>query len=326
MQKLFLFGILLFLVSSARSQGHTTDTIPDNGFDSTEVLKELMALLDSAKTPASYFSVEAGVGNRLFSIHNNRLNARQSSISTLVYTPSSGYFHKSGLSLSAGAYLLNEKDNGFGASQYSLMPAYSLLNNDAVGFSFSYTHLFVKDYFSPYASPIQNDFYTAFSYKKSWIKPGIAAGYSTGIYKQVIEKDTTIGLIRRRLYDSTTNNLRSFSMMLSASHDFEWEHIFSSNDGFLFTPSVILNFGSYNINVTHKTNAPNFVNNLIKRGRLPKLITSNFRAESAGINLNCNYSIGNFSFSPQLYLDYYLQETDSDKFTQSFNFSAGYIF
>jgi hypothetical protein len=325
MQKSFLFWVLIFLFS-VRSFGQTPDTSKDNGFDSTAVLKELMALLGDAKIPASYFSVEAGVGNRLFSVHNNRLNARQYSISTLVYTPSVGYFHKSGLSLSAGAYLLNDKDIGFGASQYSLIPSYNLMSNDAFGFSVSYTHLFVKDYFSPYASPIQNDFYTALSYKKTWIEPGIAAGYSTGIYKQVIEKDTTIGPISRRLYDSTTNNLRSFSMMLSASHHFEWMRIFGKDDGFLFTPSVILNFGSYNINVTHKTNAPNLVNTLIKRGRLPKLITSNFRTESLGLNLNCNYVIGDFSFSPQLYLDYYFPETDSDKFTQSFNFSVSYIF
>jgi hypothetical protein len=206
------------------------------------------------------------------------------------------------------------------------MPAFDLLNNDEFGFSFSYTHYFVKDYFSSYASPIQNDFYTSFSYKKTWIEPGIAAGYSTGIYKQSVVKDSTIGVIRRRLYDSATFNLRSFSMMLSASHDFEWQHIFDNDDAFLFTPAVILNFGSYNMNVTHKTNAPNFVNKLIKRGRLPKFITSNFQAESLGFNLNCNYSIGNFSFSPQLYLDYYLHESDSDRFTQSFNFLVGYVF
>lgn len=325
MQKSFLFGILLFLFST-RSLSQTTDTMLNDGFDSTAVLNELIALLDSLKTPTSYFSVEAGVGNRLFSVHNNRLNAKQSSISTLVYTPSVGYFHKSGLSMSAGAYLLNGKDHGFGATQYSLMPAYNLLNNDAIGFSFSYTHYFVNDYYSSYASPIQNDFYTAFSYKKTWIEPGIAAGYSTGTYKQAFIKDSAIGVIRRRLYDSATFNLQSVSAMLSASHDFEWENVLGSDDEFLFTPSVILNLGSYNINVTHKTNAPNLVNKLIETGRLPKLITSNFRAESVGLNLNCNYSIGNFSFSPQWYLDYYLQETDLDKFTQSFNFSVGYIF
>ena len=325
MKKFFLFISLLF-VFSITSIGQTTDTTFDQGFDSTLVLKELMNLLDSIKTPTSYLSLEASVGNRIFSVHNNRLNAAQSSISTLVYTPSIGYFHKSGLSLSAAACLLNDKDKGFGPSQYSIMPSYDLLNNDAVGFSFSYTHYFIKDYFSPYSSPVQNDFYTSISYKKTWIKPGIAAGYSTGVYKQVMTKDSISGIIRRRLYDSATFNLRSFGMMLSASHDFEWSHIFGRDDGFLFTPSVILNFGSYDINVTHKTNAPLLVKTLINWGRLPKLITSNFRAESVGINMNFNYGIGSFSFSPQIYLDYYLPETDLNRFTQSFIFSAGYIF
>jgi hypothetical protein len=303
-----------------------TDTSLNTELDSAAVLKELMTLLDAVKTPTSYFSAEAGMGNRLFSVHNNRLNARQSSISTLVYTPSIGYFHKSGLSLSAGAYLLNDKGKGFGASQYAVTPAFDLLNNDAIGFSASYTHTFVKDYFSMYASPVQNDFYAALSYKKFWIKPGIAAGYSNGMYKQIFEKDTTIGAIRRRLYDSATFHLNSLSMMLSAGHDFEWEKVFKKGDGLLFSPSVILNFGSYKIDVDHKTNAPLLLNRLIKRGRLPKLITSDFRTESIGLNLNLSYSIGNFSFSPQLYLDYYLPESDTDKFTSSFNFSVAYIF
>jgi hypothetical protein len=150
--------------------------------------------------------------------------------------------------------------------------------------------------------------------------------YSTGFYQQVIEKDTSFGSIRRRLYDSTTNYLSSFSMLLSASHHFEWMHILDKDDGFLFTPSLILNFGFYKIDVTHKTNAPNLVNYLIKRGRLSKLITSNFCAESLGLNRNCNYVIGDFSFSPPLFLDYYFPETDSDQFTQSFNFSVASIF
>jgi len=309
-----------------KSFAQTPDSSQYPSFDSAAVLKDLMALLDSIKAPASYFSLEAGVGNRLFSISNNRLNATQTSIKTLVYTPSVGYFHKSGLSLSAGVYLLHDKSKGFTASQYSLTPAYDLLNNEHIGFSFSYTHLFVKDYFSPYASPVQNDFYTTLSYKKSWIKPGISVGYSTGKYKQLAVKDTMIGLIKYHLYDSTTFNLKSTSVMLSASHDFEWKNILSKEDDFLFAPSLILNAGSYTIDVTHKTNVPNLVNFLIKRGRLPKLITSKFQAESAGLNLNCMYSTGNFSFSPQAYFDYYLHETDSDKFTSTFNFSVSYIF
>jgi hypothetical protein len=325
MQKSFLL-IMLLCFFSKTGMAQTKDTTVEKELDSAAVLKELMTLMDAIKAPSSYFSAEAGLGNRLFSVHNNRLNARQSSVSTLVYTPSAGYFYKNGLSLSAGVYLLNDKDKGFGASQYSLTPAFDLLNSNTWGFSISYTHYFVKDYFSIYASPVQNDFYTSLSYKKSWIKPCIAAGYSMGMYKQFFFKDTITGSIRRRLYDSATFHLKSYSMMVSAGHDFEWRGVLGSNDELLFTPSVILNFGSYNIDVTHKTNAPNLLNFLIKKGRLPKLITSNFRTESAGLSLDLNYTVGSFSFSPQWYLDYYLPESDSDKFTQSFNFSVGYIF
>jgi len=222
--------------------------------------------------------------------------------------------------------LLNDKTKGFGASQFSLMPGYDLLNNNRWAFSISYTHYFIKDYFSIYSSPVQNDFYTSLSYKKSWIKPGIAAGYSTGKYKQVFVRDSILGTIRRRLYDSATFNLRSFSTIFSAGHDFDWQNVFTRDDGLIFTSSFVLNFGSYNIGIIHKTNAPHLLDRLINRGRFPKIIASNFRAESVGMNMNLNYSIGSFSFSPRLYLDYYLPESDSDKFTQSFNFSVGYIF
>jgi len=325
MQKFFLLLPILFFIS-VKGDAQITDTSVEKGFDSTAVLKDLMALLYAAATPISYFSVEAGVGNRLFSVHNNRLNARQSSISTLVYTPSVGYFHRSGLSLTASAYLLNDKDNGFGSTQYTLTPAYDLLGNDKFGFSISYTHYFVKDNFSAYASPIQNDIYASGSYKKTWIQPAIAFGYSEGIYKQLYLKDSTIGVTRRRLYDSATFNLKSFSMLLSASHHFEWTGMLKKNDGLLFTPSAVLNFGSYNIDVTHKTNAPLLLNRLIKKGKLPEFVTNNFQAESMGLNLDLHYSIGDFSFSPQVYLDYYLHKISSDRFTQSYNFAVAYIF
>jgi hypothetical protein len=59
------------------------------------------------------------------------------------------------------------------------------------------------------------------------------------------------------------------------------------NDGLLFTPSAVLNFGSYNINVTHKTNAPLLLNRLIKKGKLPEFVTNNFQAESMGLNWIC---------------------------------------
>src|SRR5829696_5103072 len=74
--------------------------------DSMDILKELMGLLDSAYKPTSYVFVNLGIGNRLFSIRNNALNAKQSVTSTVIYTPSLGYYHKTGFSIIGGASLL----------------------------------------------------------------------------------------------------------------------------------------------------------------------------------------------------------------------------
>lgn len=325
MQKLFLNCLVLLLsVSTATAQQNDSSVI--STLDTAAILKDLMGLIDADIHPTSYGLVEVGAGNRLFSIHNNRLNSRETSINTIVYTPVVGYFHKSGLSLSAGVYLLNQKNKGFGASQFTITPAYDLIGNDKIGFSISYTRSFVKDKFSPYASPIQHDFYSSVMYKKTWIQPALALGYSTGKYGDVFRKDTIFGNANLSIYDSTINHLKSFSIMVSAGHNFQWTSLLGSNDALLITPSVVLNMASSTIDITHHTNAPNLIDRLIKRGRLPLLVTNGFKAESAGFNFNCSYSAGDFTFSPQVYLDYYLPETDTNRFNQSYTFTIGYTF
>ena len=62
----------------------------------------------------------------------------------------------------------------------------------------------------------------------------------------------------------------------------------------------------------------NHINN-IKLGYLSIPLLFNF-------NLALIYSIGIFYFQPQIYLDYYLQSTDTKKFTQIFNLNAGITF
>lgn len=323
MQKIIYCLLFVFTLNTAQSQ----DSIKakDIAIDSAAILKDLLDLMGDVK-PTSYVSIQLGAGNRLFSVHNNRLNSRETSINTIVFTPIVGYFHKSGFSLSAGAYVVNQKNKGLNVSQFVVTPGYDLLDNDNIGFSISYTRSFVKDKFSSYASPVQNDFYSALVYKKSWIQPGVAVGYSTGSYGEYFKKDTVILNREILLYDSVTNHLKSFSVSLSASHDFKWNKVFGSNDALLIQPAFVLNMASSTINLTHKTNAPNLINRLIKRGRLPLLVTDGFKAESAGFNFNCNYSLGDFSLSPQVYLDYYLPQTNTKRFNQSYSFTIEYTF
>lgn len=313
-QKLLMLLLLLTLSAKPYAQTKTDNT--SDVKDSIEIMKDLMDILaDSAKT-YSYFTAEIGIGNRMFNVRNNALNSKLSPVSTFIYSPSLGYHHKSGFYFSAGTNLLKEA-NGFGISQYLIAPGYELVGNDNFDLLIAYTHYFVNDKFSPYVSPVQNDFYGAVTYKKPWIRPGIAVGYSTGEYGDVKRQ--------RTLYDSTNNKLKSFSIIASAAHEFLWDGVFNKNDGITFTPALMFNAGSSKIAIQHKTNAINLANFLNKKGRLPKFSNTKFQAESAGLSLDLSYAIGKFTFEPETYFDYYLPSTQDKKLYTYFTFTIRYL-
>lgn len=325
MLKIFLVSICSLLFSlGVDAQIPAADTTA--AIDTAAILNDLATLLNSTNTPVSFASASVGMGNRLFSVRNNRLNAKQATSSTLVYTPSFNYFHKSGFNILASANLLNDDKKGFGASQYAVSPGYDYVRNKNLSMGISYTHYFVWDVYSAYLMPIQNDWFGYFKYNNYWLQPAIAFGYATGNYKEIKKLDTVINNIRRILHDTATYKLKSFSMILSAGHSFKWGGLLNAADRMVFSPLLILNLGSSTTHISHKTNAPLLLNFLNRTGRLPKLQTSSFKAESVGLSLNMDYSIGKFAWVPQLYLDYYLPKTDDDKFISLFTFSVLYTF
>ena len=285
-----------------------------------------MNLLQTNSKPISYVSIDVSIGNRLFSMQNNRLNTKQASTQVMVYNPGVTYCHKSGANIAAGASLLNDTATSIRTTQYSLSAGYDLPENDKFNFSFTYTHYFITDQYSAFASPILNDFYTSAEYKKSWLQPAIAFGYSTGNYKQVVRKDSTAGVFRRLLYDSSTSNIKYFSMIAAVSHTFKWNALFNKEDQLFFKLTLLINMGTSTTSITHKTNAPYLFRLLNRKGKLPKVQTSPFQAESVGLNLDCSYAISRFSLKPQWYLDYYLPATDFNKFSQFFTCTLGYTF
>ena len=319
----YFFISILFITGSGYAQNNPASSL--NKKDSLEILNELMSLLDSSDKPTSYIYANIGIGNRLFSVKNAALNAKQGSTNKVIYSPAMAYFHKSGLGFTAGANILNDV-NGLDVNQYSATPSYDLIGNKNISFGLSYTHYFVKDKFSSFSSPIQNDFYASLSYKRTWLRPGLALGYSTGEYNDTRYKDTVIAGIRRHFYDSVNFKLNAFSMMVSASHQFTWYSLFSKSDGLICSPTLMANAGSGKTTITHTTNALVLLGFLTKRGRVPKLQNDTLELQSLGCNLNLNYSIGHLTLEPQLYVDYYLPATDSKRFTQVFSVNVGYTF
>ena len=321
---LLVIFCFIFILSKVNAQ--VTDAKTNAVIDTTAILKELSDLLHSNSKPISYATIDVGISNRLFNVRNRSLNAKQTTTGTIVYTPTLSYFHKSGFNIAASVNLLNDIEKGFGVSQVALSSGYDYTGNKDFVTGIAYTHYFVKDLYSNYAIPVQNDLYSYFNYKKYWLQTGLALDYAAGVYKQVKRKDTTINNIQRNFYDSASFNIKSFSMIFSVGHNFEWTNLLNDDDGLNFTPTFLLNLGSSKTNITHNTNAIRLSNFLNKKGRLPKIKTNAFAAESIGLNLNLDYSIGKFSFQPQLYVDYYLPPSVENKLSTLFTFTVAYSF
>ena len=302
--------------------------------DSLLANDEFLKMLDKMDDPQSYFRINMAVGTRLFSGNNKAVqsldNKRQ-----LVLTPSAGYFHKSGLSLSVAGYLLNE-NSSLSFYQYAISPSYSYTKSKSVSSILSYTHYFHESKYNTSASPFDDELYVNLILKKPYIKPGVSLSYSAGKYDEIINVDTTVMILNRptliRYVDTAATKISSFSIAASIEHDFTFYRVLTKKDGLRFTPQLSLISGINNYSVSHKSSVQLF-NLYIKRKltRLRRFQSSsdgggNFDVQSIGLDLDLNYSIGKFYLEPEVYLDYYLPKTDDKAFTQVYNFNIGITF
>ena len=301
-----------------------TDTSGMAGLNTAALSRELALLLTPPALPAHSFFIGGSAGNRLFSVRNNRLNSRQDT-RELVLSPQVSYTHQSGFSLSGSVNLVNQP-TGMDISQWTITPAYDYRRDSSWSLGVAYTYFGVRDFFSPYSSPIQHDLFASAAYEKGWFQPSIGLGYSAGKFREFRSKDTVINAVRRFIYDSTTYKLRHFSVQLGVGHRFHWPALIVSHDDLFFTPSLLLLGSTGQTEIQHRTNAPLLLNALNRRGRIPRLIQDKFAFESVGLNLDMQYLVGDWSVSPQFYGDYFFGSTTGKRFTANVQISVGYYF
>ena len=290
------------------------------------LLAEIRSLLDSMGIRKSFFSVDMGVGNRLFSLRNNSFNAQQVAENRVSLTPSATYYHKSGLGFSATAFL-SIFDGKASFYQYAFSPSYDYLNNRKFSFGVSYAYYLTRDDLSFYATPFRHELYGYVRGRKGWLRPGFSAGWATGSYKVIRQLDTVIYGVPRRITDTSNVGLTDLALSFSASHYFEWDDLFKKGDGLTVVPMALLTLGAQTFDTRSKTT--------IYSGRLYRYVsrrynTSNFentglRFQSLSMALNATYFIDKLSLSGGYFLNYFLPETDQ-KFTHVFSLSAGLIF
>jgi hypothetical protein len=321
--------LLCFLIAASCAYGQTDSLtreekrLLDSMFKNDEFIKLF------TKRNVSYVDVNVGAGNRTFSLKNNALNAGQAQTNKIFYSPSVGYYHKSGLALTLSGFLATDNGN-LKMYQYAINPSYTYQNKN-IEAGVSYTRYIEGSGASFAVSPFTNDFYASAVYKKTWIEPGIAVGYSFG--KQVEYYDTIITpqppAQPRRVRDTITTKLSGLSLSLTASHTWEFLELINKKDALEIKPTLMLNAGSQRWDISHSNKLLNRfprIGNAIKKRFGSGSGSEDFNLQSFAFLAELTYYYGKFYLQPQIYLDYYLPTTTEKRLTSLFSVTAGFSF
>lgn len=336
MQKNYLL-LLAFSISTfcAVAQIDTLSQKDKLALDSMMKNDEFLKLMkDEAK---SAVDVSIGFGNGAFSTDNKAANATGVT-NQLIIMPSVLYRTKAGFSFGITGFLTNSTvNNKLELYQTGLSAAYDYYGDD-VRTGISYTRFLSDKNKYNTKSLYENDIFGYVKKAKGAIQPGLSLGFANGNYKEVVfrselvtytvpfsfpRRDTTVLIAG---YDSTNNKTSYFSLSANVSHDFSFYKVFSKDDEFDFTPSLIVNFGSDKLTVTH-------TNKIFDRLKLQRLqnkkqmeLTNKFQVQSVAASFDFTYSVGKFFLQPNLYLDYYLPETSSQRLSTIFSVTTGFTF
>ena len=332
MHKILIFLPAIFAMSFVYAQ---TDSLTreerlalDSMFKNDEFIKLMLA------KDKSYFDVNMGIGNGTFSLKNNALNAGQAITNKIYYSPSVGYHHKSGFALTLNSFLAND-EGSFKMYQYAISPSYTY-NKKNVTAGISYTRFIEGAAASFDISPFKNDLYASITYKKPWIEPGLAIGFSfgkqieyfdTAFWRRSIDSPYTYRVIHVR--DTITTRLSGLSLTLSATHKWNFYKLINKKDAIVLQPALLLNAGSQRWDITHSSSLNNrlpIVQNYLKRKFGDGSSSASFSLQSAAFLAAATYYYGKFYLQPQLYLDYYLPSTTEKRLTTLFSVVAGFSF
>ena len=194
---LLLFSLICigFAKAQTKPTPKAQDSVLNLDTDYDELFSELELFLDSLLAPKTYAVLNVGAGSSFYdyNLSNSNLKSKRS----FVITPSAGYYHRSGFGASGTAAIINEAGN-LNAYQFLGTLSYDYLKNLDWVAGISASHFFTKDSLNFYTSPLKNELYSYFIYRKSWLKPSISASYGWGSRSSVIEREDYITSLRKR--------------------------------------------------------------------------------------------------------------------------------
>ena len=333
---LFFLGISMYSQVSSTDTTKKKEAVEDWTLDSTIdydlLLQDMETFLDSISLPHSYLLGSFAVGRGFFN-YTSKSTALIETRKNFTYIPTLGFFHKNGLSLTATGNIIND-NNKPNLYQIAVSPGYDYLENRDLATGITYTRFFTKDSLSFYTTPLQNEIFAYFTYRKWWIRPTIALSYGWGNRKDYMEREELIQDLRLLRSGVTrinsTESISDFSVITSLRHDFYWLGVFSYKDHFRITPQVAFISGTQKFGFNQSANT---YATILRTGANVLYNSENiylddqlkFQPLSLTMFVRGEYSIGKFFIQPQLVFDYYFP-TDKDNFSTLFSVNLGMIF
>lgn len=304
----------------------------DSTLDYDLLLQDMESFLDSILSPHSYILGSLSIGRGFYN-YTSKSSATIETKKNFTYTPTIGFYDKGGLSLTATGNILNY-DNKLNLYQVAISPGYDYMENKDLATGITYTRFFTKDSLPFYTTPLQNEIYGYFTYRKWWFRPTVAVSYGWGSRSDYTEREEQILDLRLRRNGITRINskesISDFSVITSVRHDFYWLGIFSYKDHFRITPQLSFISGTQKFGFNQSANT---YATILRTGANVLYNSENvylddqldFQPLSLTMFLRGEYSIGKFFIQPQLVLDYYFP-TEKGNFSSLFSCNLGVIF
>ncbi len=340
--RLIILLSTLFLGFHGYSQNTYSDTTVHNLpvkktidpiFDYSDIdYDDLESFLDSLLTPESYFLASVSLGKRYFNF-KSKTDVFIDATQKFTYTPTIGYYHHSGLGITVNSFIVKDPQN-VNAYQHSISPSFDYLKDRNLATGITITKYFTKDSLPFYTTPLQNELYAYFTYRKWWLRPTIALSYGWGSRTDYIKREAYITSLRLRLRGYTVINtkesVKDFSIITSVRHDFYWLNTLSRKDHIRVTPQISLTTGTqqFGFNMSSNTYATEIRTNsniLFNSENVVLDDRTKFQPLAVTLFLRTEYAIGKFFVQPQLIFDYYIPATSKNLNTIA-SLNAGFMF
>ena len=333
-QRLLILLIVLgfFKTSEAQKDSASIDPLLDTSIDYDELFTELDAFLDSLLAPRTYTVINVAAGTNFFD-YDSKADFTLQTKRQLIIAPSLGYYHKSGFGLNVSGSILKEKE-GWNAYQFLTSVSYDYLQSMNFVTGIAATHYFTKDSLNFYTSPLKNELYGYFTYRKLWFKPSLAVSYGWGNRKAYEEREEYITSLRLRQKGytriNTQESVTDFSVMASIRHDFYWLNVLSKKDFLRLSPQLSFTSGtqSFGFNQTSNTYGSTRVtgkNELYQSENIQLDDVLEFQPISLTAAIRSELSVGKFFIQPLFLVNYYFPASEKNIST-GFVLNTGIIF